>query len=722
VDPGVAYHPVMRSAMVGLMMAFVASGCGSDDAPPPPETGPVATYETGGGWLQLPFPHDVFRADDGTVDLPALPIDTPLWDDLRALLGERDGFCTTCAVHFPVEGTIDRASLGDDPAVGAAASLDDAVVMIDVERGDLVPLRREYSADDGLVSVRPARGVVLRPATTYAVALTTVVGDVEGAALRPSPSFEALRDGGGDSELAVIVSPGLDALEGAGLDRSKVASLAVFTTSDPVGHLAELHARLAEALSSEAPVSAVDQIWRADDGSLDTLLGVPAPGPPGMDAEPAMGTEGTRAVAHETVELLVAGSFSALRVVEGSGTEVGALRRDADGKLELGPVEDVPFLLTIPSGADLTRLPVAVVHWGIGGRRQNALVFADTLGQQGIAVLGIDAFQHGARAESAEDTAHDLRGGDGFLGPDGLDEHNTVGLSSRMFGISGVDESLSGSPRFALASLTQLAADAYSAVRFVKAGDWSALQAADASLAGLSFDPDRIYFIGESLGTIAATATLTADSGVSAAALGVAPGGLVDIFCEAPVYRTTAKLLFLPILGIKGDFDEIDRHLCMHPSLNLYRWALEPLEPQALARRIFLEPVAEGSRPDVLWEYGDRDESIGTAVPDALVAALGIPASGGFDFAAIAAGEPPFEANVQTPSGAVTAGAWRFEAAGHGMLGQIAQSYSHQPPILPPFETMPSVDFDNPTAQTHGLLAAFFAAHLAQGRARIAAP
>lgn len=70
--------------------------------------------------------------------------------------------------------------------------------------------------------------------------------------------------------------------------------------------------------------------------------------------------------------------------------------------------------------------------------------------------------------------------------------------------------------------------------------------AVDPALAGLRFDPDHILFIGESLGTIAGTAMLTTDAGVSAAVLGVSPGSLVDVFCESPVYRTTMELISCP--------------------------------------------------------------------------------------------------------------------------------------------------------------------------------
>ncbi|MBI4702899.1 MAG: hypothetical protein HY744_17415 [Deltaproteobacteria bacterium] len=735
--------PACHGANVPIALAALLSlgaGCSSTDgeAPAPSATGPVARYDVPAqgpfAFGDAPFPNDLHLDAAGKVDIAALPGDKPVWEDVRALLNTRRGFCTSCTVHFPIDGVVARDSLGEDAAVGAEASPADPVVMLDVgpespERGGLVPLRVQYDDENGLVTVRPVRGVVLTPRHSYAVALTSRVRGLDGAPVQPAPMFAAARDGAGAGDgalgrLHALAAPALTALEQAGVPRAAVASLAVFTTDDPSEHAASVASLVAEHYGSGAPAAAFDRLWRADDGSLDKLMGTPAEGSkPGMDAAPAPGVEGTRAVAHATTAFLLSGSFPSPRIVAGKGTDVGTLRLSEDGKLEAGPEEQVPFLLTVPKGADLTKLPVVIVHWGMGGRRQNSLVFADTFGQLGVAVLGIDAYQHGARADSAEDKAHDLRGDDGFMGPDGLDEHSFMGVMSRAFGLAGTEADVVASPRFGLAALSQMAADLLATVRFVRQGDLAALAAADPALAGLAFDPGPAMLVGESLGTVAATTALTADSGVGAAVLGVAPGSLIDIFCESPVYRAQAELIFMPVLGVEGELDEHERRMSMHPLLNLFRWALEPVEAQALARRLLREATAEGARPDLLWQFGELDESLGTAAPDALLAAAGVPAEGSFEFAALPAGEPPFHENVTTPQGAVTAGGWRFAQAGHGMLGTIHQSSGYEPPIVPPFVSRDhSLDFENPTELTHAQIAAFFEAWMKTGRAEIRAP
>ena len=43
----------------------------------------------------------------GHLDIAVMPVDTPVWNDARAELAKRTGFCTMCATHFPVTGEIE---------------------------------------------------------------------------------------------------------------------------------------------------------------------------------------------------------------------------------------------------------------------------------------------------------------------------------------------------------------------------------------------------------------------------------------------------------------------------------------------------------------------------------------------------------------------------------------------------------------------------------------
>lgn len=732
----------MRSVGLGIALCLLASGCGDDDGSAPAHRGPLASFavpaEGALSWGDVPFPHDLYTDDAGRLDLGTMPVDSPVWQDARTALAERVGFCTICAAHFPIVGEIDRASLGETPSPGDPASVDDAIVMVDVdpespERGRLIPLRTQFAPDEsapddpkGFVSVRPVRGVVLAPERTYAIVLTNRLLDPFGAPLRATTQFAAARDGASDdaatARAATSMQDALREVGAVGVPLERIVSAAVFTTGDPTSHARAISDLVDTWADAASPVATFDRMWRADDGSLDDLLGTPASDLPGMDAPPAPGTEGERAVAHETTSLLLSGSFNSPRIVSGERFDVGTLRREPDGSLGVGPDEAVPFLLTIPEGADVANLPVVIVHWGIGGQRKNALVLADTLGRLGIAVMGIDPYQHGGRSESAEDRAHDVRGGDGLLGPDGLEEHDDIGLTLRMFGGVGAEPGLEASPRYPLAAMSQLTADLIAALHFVRSGDLGALSAADPALANLAFDPDHLMLVAESLGTIPATALLAARSDVSAAVLAVSPGSLIEIICEGPVFRGTAKIL-LGSLGLGGEFDEVDKSLCMDPVADFYRWSIEPIEPIAQASRLFSAPAVDGPRPDVMWLFGEMDESIGTPMPDAMVGATGAPGIGEFAFADVRAELAPLAGNLSTPSGNVTAGAIRYEQAGHGLLGSQNQQSTIVPPVLPPFETRAdALSFLNPIDRTHAQVATFFEARLRDGQAVIAEP
>jgi len=733
----------MRRIGFGIALCVFVVGCGSDsDAPVSP--GPLASFSVPAEgqltWGDVPFPHDLYLDEAGHLDIASMPIDSPVWRDARETLARRIGFCTICATHFPVSGQIDRASLVPRPAPGTPASADDAIVMVDVdpnspERGRLIPLRTQFAADRtdteqprGFISVRPVRGIVLAPRRTYAVVLTNRVRGPSGAALRPSTFFAKVLEGASatDPALARASSSMADALgevSAVGVPTERIVSAAVFTTGDPTEHARDLSALVDAWADATPPQATFDRMWRADDGSLDTLLGTPESDLPGMDATPAAGVDGERAVRHGDVSFLLSGSFASPRIVTGGGYDVGTLRRDSDGELTTGPDdEQVPFLLTIPKGAELTNLPVVIVHWGVAGQRKNALVLADTLGRLGIAVLGIDAYQHGGRAESAEDTAHDMRGGDGFLGPDGLEEHDDIGLTLRMFGAIGSEPGVEASPRYPLAAMSQLTSDFITAIRFVKGGDLQALASADPALTDLAFDSNHVMLLGESLGNIPATALLAARADVSSAVLAVSPGSLIEIICEGPVFRATAGLL-LGSLGLGGEFDEVDESLCMNPVADFYRWSIEPVEPIAYAARLFEDPFTPGPRPDVLWIFGEMDESVGTPMPDAMVGAAGVPGIGQFVFADVTTAAPPLSANVSTPSGKVTAGAIRYEAAGHALLGAQNQKSSFVPPIVPPFNPRNApLEFQNPIERIHAQVARFFETSLRDGRAEIVAP
>jgi len=648
--------------------------------------------------LAVPFPSELHRDASGAVLLGEIPgaRDGAAFDALREMMAARTGYCTTCGAFFAIEGSLDEASLPDPDATGEAPGLHHPVILVDIdeaspEQGRVLPVRVRYFASEGIVAVRPAPGLVLARNRLYAVALTSTVRDSDGEPLSASPDFRAIRDGaGGDDRLAsarAIVAPAIDALVDLGAEREAIVALSPFRTGDATKELRRVKAIAQE---SAAPTATFDRAFFGDE--LDALLGEVAEARPGVDVPPAAMTEGTRAIPHASTAMVVTGTFDAPRLVSGSGGDVGTPLRDASGQLMAGPREAVPFVLIVPEGADLARLPVVLSLHGFNSSRVIGFALADTAGPEGVAVLAIDYYQHGERAASAVDERHAMRGD--LEGPDGFAETSPLDVSARVFGVTGVMSGSELSPRYALGSLLQFASDAMSALRLLREGDLSALQAGVPELSALAFDPDRVFVVGNSLGAEVGTFVLSVDDPVRGAVLNVPPGSIVDNLVESPEFRPLTETLFLPLLGITGPFFEPARGLSFDLVIDLYRSALESVDPLALAPHLVRDRVATGATPELILQLGALDEVAAPRASESMVAALGIDAS------------PPLTlARVYDAATVGTAVAHRLEG-GHGMLEIRYQESRFVAPAVPPFESRdPPIVVDNPISEVHAQIA-----------------
>lgn len=716
-----------------LLLGSCGGGDGDASVADAGTQGAVARFAPGDGaalaWADVPFPSDLYLDAAGHPRLGALPTrqsEGPRFQAMRELLSLRSGFCTTCNAYFAVDGSLDPASVPASASPGEEARSTDAVLVADVdpaspERGRLFPLRVEYDARGAILAVRPVRGLTLHRDRRYAVALTSSLRAADGSPLAPSEAFAAVRDGRVPSDAspgllraAEIVTPALDELVRAGVERERIVSVAAFTTGDPTRELVEARAAVHDA---PTPVAVLERVWSSPE-ELDDLLGVPAEDRPGIDVPPAAGSAGTRAIRHATVAAVVTGRFTAPRMVTGAGDELGVPRRDDAGRLVAGPLEEVPFVLIVPAGAELSRLPVVVHHHGFNASRVTGFVLADTAGAAGAAVLSIDGFQHGERASSAEDRVHAMRGG--IPGPDGFAETDLIEVSARVFGLEGTPPGMELVPDYPLGAFLQLISDAMAAVRFVREGDLTAVREAAPELATLTFDPARVFYAGNSMGAVVGAGVLLAESDVAGYVLNVQPGSVIESLAEAVEFRGLTTSVFLPLLGVTGTFDERERSLVFDPILDLFRWAVEPIDPLALARHLLREPVAPGPRPDVLVQLASLDQLAAPPAAQSMLAAAGVPGIGAFELAQVPSTSSPAVANLATPSGEVTAAAVRFDPAAHGMLEIASQPSTHELPLVPPLVPRAEpVEVLNPIAAVHAQITTFLRSRIEGGRAEI---
>ncbi|MEW6272060.1 MAG: hypothetical protein AB1689_22490, partial [Thermodesulfobacteriota bacterium] len=505
----------------------------------------------------------------------------------------------------------------------------------------------------------------------YAAALTAALRAQDGTPLGASDAFRraAAGDAGAGGE---IVGAALDELERAGVAREAVVALAPFTTEDVTADVLGARAALQEG---PAPAVTITRVRTGEE--IDELLGVPSVDRPGIDVPPAAGSEGTRSIAHDTIAEVVTGVFEAPRLVEGGGTEIGIVRRDEAGAVVAGPREPVPFVLTIPAGVARESLPVAIAHHGFNASRTTGFATAETAARAGVAVLAIDAFQHGDRAASARDELHAIRGD--VPGPDGFAETTAADVSARIFGIVGAAPGLEGFPGYSHASLLQFAADVMSTARLVREGGLDAAVSEASPGGSIDLDASRIGFIGNSLGSVVGMSALIAEPDLRAAVQNVAPGSIVETLVESPEFRPLVEALFLPRLGLEpAAYDEVRRQLILDPIVDLTRWVLEPVDPLALAPYLVRERVVPGAAPEVLFQVASLDEVASVLATESMLAASG--------------------------ASRVT----RYDPAAHGMLEVLEQVSRYEPPAAPPYRLRPApIAVLNPIVEEHEEIARF---------------
>lgn len=677
------------NTLVSINELVAAVNASLNGCPSPPVATAVAHFELSPqgamDWGDVPFPSDLYRDEGDAIGIGALPTakaETPLLSAMRDVVQERDGFCATCNVYFPIEGEIDSATL----PVNETATASDGVLLADVdpsspERGRLFPLRIEWNAERHLLALRPVRGIALHRKRQYAAVLTTALRAADGSPVGPSEEFGEVRKRRSSAEAGIerartVLAPALDELERIGIGRNRVVALASFTTEDVTADVLSARA----AVQGGPPLEvAIERGRRGED--IDELLGIPSEDRPGIDVPPAPGVAGTRSIAHGSIGDAITGYFVAPRIVAGAGTDIGTARRGPQGEIAAGPREHVPFMLTLPALRADGPLPVVIAHHGFNASRVTGFASADTAARAGVAVLAIDAFQHGERAASAHDDVHAMRGD--LAGPDGFAETVPLDLSARVFGILGAAPGLGGFPAYSLGAFLQFGADIASAVRVVRDGTLAqALR--DSGVADFEgFDTARIGFIGNSLGAVVGASVLVAEPDVRFAVQNVPPGSIVETLAESPEFRPLVNAVFLPIFGIDDSFDEVERHLLFDPLIDLSRWILEPIDPLALAPYLLLDPVRPGGAAEILFQVAALDEVAAALATQSMLAATG--------------------------STRVT----RYDPAAHGMLEVLNQSSRYEPPAAPPFVLRPvEIPIVNPIVEEHDEIAAFLAENL----------
>ncbi len=365
---------MVRTGVVALLCALTACGDRSSTT----ALFAVPGEDAADDFYALPFPNDLRRHDDGTLDLSRFPTKSLIVDQLRAAAETLDGFGLNAAIFARFDGPLDPASL-PDPAGSITSAASVYLVNVDPgspDRGARTPVAVRFIAEptatlgEDHLAVRPYPGFGLDEGTTYALVITDRVTDVSGAPIAASAAFSSLLGTGGDAAIAHardVYRPLLAYLDEPGDDeRGDVVSAAVFTTQ----HATNVAGAIRKGVyATPAPIA--------------TMI-----------------TPSTMTATYQ----LFTGSYTAPNFQVGDvpyrNAPSGEIKIGADGAAIVQRTETMRFGLTVPAGpTPAGGFPIAIYAHGTGGDYTSFVDdgTANELAKTGLAVISTDQVLHGPR-------------------------------------------------------------------------------------------------------------------------------------------------------------------------------------------------------------------------------------------------------------------------------------------------------------------------------------
>ena len=591
-------------------------------------------------FYRLPFPNDI-RVRDGAITLAGHPspgevlgIDvTGLY--LRSIEEDNDGFDTTAPVLFRLTDVPRNGSLClspgsvhlEQPEPGAEAfcvpgSADPTVYLINIDPdhpqyNQRIPVQMSVEGERGQfvcqnrLAIAPLDGQPLDQETIYAAVITTGLENSLGDSPIQDQDFAriltGLTEGNITAEVLAATEPLRDWLADSSIttpDPSTLAAATVFTTGRPDRFASRIR---------------------------DAVLARPAPefdaGAFACSAAPAAPVCHGGGIAGRNCDIVGGGTPN---YVEVQGTyqapvyqggvrpypqalgdqPSGQLQLAADGSVMEVAEETMCFSLTIPAtgvpgtpDAEPPRgWPVIIYAHGTGGNYRSLSGNADGLiglfSGMGFATIGFDNIMHGPRQDPSFDPA---------LWTPNAWQLDDDGVGRLFFNIMN--------PRAARDNILQGSADLFHLVRLVRSATVQTTETGTTS-----FDPDQVYFVGHSQGTVIAPPFLAEETHLKGAVLSGAGAELALSILnkKEPVDLAEAAGV---VFGDRG----LTR---LHPMLGILTTMFGPSDAMAYTESILRDPP-QGRVPAPLLQFSGVGDSF---TPDptqaALIRALGMPIVG----------------------------------------------------------------------------------------------
>lgn len=470
-----------------------------------------------------------------------------------------DGFSPAAAGFVRFTGPIEVPSLPGTPIL-ALSSLA-SVQLLDVdpaspERGQRRPISVSWRGAAGVywpentLAFMPTLGFPLRPRTRYALIVTDSLQGADGGSVRPSPDLlSALGLAPTDARTAAAaaaLAPALSEIEAAGVERTRIVHLAVFTTSDPT---AELFTVRDHARSSVAPPTAKPEEWHLVNrkASSDEYLGVYGPSPNYQ-----------------------AGKIPYANFGDGGNFEF------KDGAPVVADSFDLRFSLTVPTATRCPMpeagYPIVLFAHGTGGSYRSYVRDGSALeiARRCIASMGVDQIFHGAR-------------------PGTPDDRSQIGIL--FFNVQNVIA--------ARTNARQSAIDEVQRARLFTESRMTVPASVSGTGAEIRFDASKLMFFGHSQGGLNGPLYFAADDsargGVLSGSSAVMSITLLEKTKPAP---SVAGLVTTVFLGLHEE--EVDEVSEFHPAISLAQTIVDVVDPIHYARRVVLEP-REGFAPKSVY-------------------------------------------------------------------------------------------------------------------------
>lgn len=702
--------------VLGYFFIFVAFGCGDDDLPMANDGGadvgevPAihAIFEPSEGRMafgQLPYPDDLYLDESGHIELGELPseADAPsaYLTSLRDSLSTLDGFSGVGGIYLPFDGDLDPASLPQTPVETLQAS--SGVFLLDADPASTTPFTRlpaevRWLSAERMIVVRPVRP--LAPGKPYAVVVTSEVRDTLGRAVEPASAFASIRDADvapEDPTLAEAFARYTPVLDNAIIPRSEAVALSVFRVQSATSEMETVRSQVQD----DVPEIRIDEVLGAE--QLDERLGVP------ITSEPGLGVEG--GVLHSDIGWLVNGTLSVPNFLSEQAGVHGRFERTDLGEIGAKRIDQAPFSLVLPlvlpRGSEAP--PLVIFQHGVAGERSQLLGLANTLAAAGYASIAIDAPFHGLRARGEVlDAINNFTGAEE---PDGFGDLGGVAVVLDFVGALETEgEYPAFHPIYFRDALRQSAADLYSLVRAIRAGDWREMGVQAPALEDVSLAESRLAFVGNSLGGIIGSLFVATEPEIAASALCVT-GGYLSELVQDSVSFNLQLLTLLPMLNIDTTaLDYLNDEPLLRPAVALYQSLLDAGDSALYA------PLMRERSTHLLMTMVRNDETVPNRSTELLAQAMGVPIVGGeARYSELPMGELPLRSNIEVGGLNVTRGLYVYESGTHGsLLWRTGTQRAMQPPD-PPFMTIDPVPVANPVEGMQGQLLAFFESWRAGG-------